>query len=230
MTRTLTSTADQVSTEVLWRRAFQGLPCWLGSGDGERVRLPLERWMGGPAASAADRAADEEMLSDCSGPTLDLGCGPGRLTALLTERGVRALGVDLSPTAVEMTISRGADALRRNIFAPLPGLGQWRHVLLADGNIGIAGDPLRVLRRAAALLAPGGVVIAEVEPPTSTSGIRVEQVRWETEALQGHWFDWARVGLDAVPTLAAQAGLRVESAGECDRRVFVRLRSPGGED
>lgn len=228
MTRVLTSTADQVSTEVLWRRACQGLPCWLGSGAGDRRALPLARWMGGASATAGDRAADDAMLADCSGPTLDLGCGPGRLTALLTGRGVRTLGVDLSPTAVEMTISRGADALRRNIFAPLPKFGQWQHVLLADGNIGIAGDPLRVLRRAAALLAPGGVVIAEVEPPAAASGIRVEQVRWETEVLQGHWFDWATVGLDAVPALAAQAGLRMARTVEVEGRVFVWLRARDG--
>ena len=46
----------------------------------------------------------------------------------------------------------GRPALRRDVFEPLPGTGRWQTVLLADGNVGLGGDPLRVLRRAAELL------------------------------------------------------------------------------
>lgn len=35
------------------------------------------------------------------GPVLDVGCGPGTVTAYLTERGLDASGVDLSPRMIE---------------------------------------------------------------------------------------------------------------------------------
>jgi SAM-dependent methyltransferase len=35
------------------------------------------------------------------GPVLDVGCGPGTVTAYLTDRGVNASGVDLSPRMIE---------------------------------------------------------------------------------------------------------------------------------
>lgn len=35
------------------------------------------------------------------GPVLDVGCGPGTVTAYLTDRGVTASGVDLSPRMIE---------------------------------------------------------------------------------------------------------------------------------
>ena len=54
--------------------------------------------------------------------------------------------------------------LRRDVFARVPGEGRWSHVLLADGNIGIGGDPLRLLERAAGLLAAGGTVLVETDP------------------------------------------------------------------
>ena len=97
-----------------------------------------------PTANSTMRFSDL-----CTGPTIDLGCGPGRLVARLVERGVPALGVDQSATAVGLARRSGAPALRRDVFEPLPGTGRWQTVLLADGNVGLGGDPWRVLRRAA---------------------------------------------------------------------------------
>ena len=97
--------------------------------------LPLRRWAGGITAG------DRFLLAHCEGPTIDLGCGPGRLTAELARRGVRTLGVDLSGEAVEAAAARSAPVLRADLFGPLPGEGHWRTALLADGNVGIGGAP-----------------------------------------------------------------------------------------
>ena len=138
-----------VTADTLFHRAAAGLPCWIGDSDGSRERLPTARWMGGSASSEEDRRADHAMISRCTGSTIDLGCGPGRLTEALARRGLSALGVDTSKAAVDLTIGRGGNAVLRDLFEPLPGTGTWSCVLLADGNIGIGGDPVRLLRRAA---------------------------------------------------------------------------------
>lgn len=229
MTRTIVTSADPVSIDTVFQRAGQGLLCWVASDGGVRRPVPMQRWMGTSAAASPDREADAAMLDQCTGLTIDLGCGPGRLTAALTARGVAAIGVDSSATAVAMTTSRGGKALHQNIFDPLPMVGHWAHVLLADGNIGIGADPERILRRAAELIARDGVVIAEVEPSAAAvTGIRIEQLRWETEELQGHWFDWATVGREAVPALAAAAGLQVTRTMELAQRCFVWLEPSDG--
>ncbi len=118
-----------------------GRQCWLELATGERITLPTERWRSEPSPG------DELLLAGCTGPTLDIGCGPGRLTAALLERGVPALGTDVSAVAVRLARAAGAVALRRDVFERQPGEGRWRHALLADGNIGIGGDPVRLLRR-----------------------------------------------------------------------------------
>src|SRR5690242_5511458 len=85
--------------------------------------------------TAPPDAVDDAVLDRCHGPTLDLGCGPGRLVAQLARRGVPALGVDVSHAAVRLGRAAGAAVLRRSVFDRLPGTGRWRHALLMDGNI-----------------------------------------------------------------------------------------------
>lgn len=211
-----------VTADTLFHRAAAGLPCWIGDSDGSRQQLPTARWMGGTASTPEDRRADQAMISRCTGPTIDLGCGPGRLTEALARRGVSALGVDTSKAAVDLTIGRGGNAVLRDLFEPLPDTGNWSCVLLADGNIGIGGDPVRLLRRAADLLAPDGAVIAEVDAP-SQYGIRNRTVRWETDTMVGDWFAWSSVSADATASIADAAGLQVVDVAPIDGRYFARM-------
>src|SRR5438552_2035276 len=84
--------------------------------DGTCIRLALERYLG-----PAD-AADERILDGLDGPVLDVGCGPGRHLRALARRGVFALGLDLSPVAVELAVGAGARAIVGNIFDELPDI------------------------------------------------------------------------------------------------------------
>ncbi|WP_338889471.1 class I SAM-dependent methyltransferase [Rhodococcus sovatensis] len=212
--------------DEVFRRGRAGLPSWINEHDGSRSVLPVSRWMGGTAATADDLRADAASIALCSGPTLDLGCGPGRLTEALLKVGVPALGVDASPVAVEITNERGGVAVVRDIFSALPGTGYWSHVLLADGNIGIGGDPTVLLRQACSLLRLGGTVIVEAEK-TVAAGVYRRSVRWETTEAVGEWFAWASVGMGAVYELASSVGLDVRRIIEVDERVFMELTMQG---
>ncbi len=213
-----------VTADEMFRRASAGLPCWMGRSDGTREQLPIARWMGGDASSVEDRVTDTSLLGYCSGPTLDLGCGPGRLTEGLVRRGVPALGVDTSREAVDMTVGRGGKAVLRDLFEPLPNAGDWSCVLLADGNIGIGGDPVRLLRRAAELIRLDGAVIAEVDGP-GAARVKAQTVRWETDTKVGEWFAWASVSVDATSDLACAAGLTVVDIAPIHGRYFARMEN-----
>nr|MBA3278816.1 class I SAM-dependent methyltransferase [Geodermatophilaceae bacterium] len=136
---------------------------------------------------------------------LDVGCGPGRLSAALTEAGISALGIDVSAAAVQMARQRGATALRRDVFSSVPGQGRWPNLLLADGNIGIGGDPVALLRRVETMLAPGGRAVVEVDPPGE--GVSCRMIRLEVDELVSSWFPWARVAAESIRDLAEQSGL-----------------------
>jgi SAM-dependent methyltransferase len=184
--------------------------------DDTTERLDLDRWRGDLDA------ADDALLARVDGPALDVGCGPGRLVGALTAAGVPALGLDIAAEAVRLTRARGAVALHGSVWGPVPG--GWSHALLADGNIGIGGDPERLLLRVRALLGSGGSVHVECAPPGRRSGPL--RARLEHRGRVGEWFPWAQLCVDDAPALAARVGLTVTSRWCVGSRWFVSLARP----
>ena len=185
------------------------------SGVGAPAPLDTSTWCA-PASEAEVR-----LLESIDDPVLDVGCGPGRMVTALAERGIPALGIDASPAATALAGSAGATVLCRSIFERLPGEGRWRSVLLLDGNIGIGGDPVRLLTRIASLLAAGGVALVEVEPPGQPT--RIGQALLETDHGPGPWFPWAWVSADDLHSIAAVADLQPVRWHRLDRRWIGAL-------
>lgn len=184
--------------------------------DGATRHLAVSRWV----AQASD--VDERVLARAGGPVLDIGCGPGRHVRALRARDIEVLGIDLSPVAIRLARRGGAaPVLVGDVFAPVPRAGWWQTALLLDGNLGIGGDPVALLRRLSALLTSGGRVLCETDPPGG--GLRRDPVRIEDDARHSGWFAWARVGADAIGDVAAEAGFLVAGRWEDGGRWFAEL-------
>jgi SAM-dependent methyltransferase len=197
-------------------------PLVLRDEDGTLRSLEPARWFGPPSDGECD------LLSALPGPILDVGCGPGRVVDTLGRRGVMALGVDPAPAAVRLARSKGCAVLQRSVFDRLPGEGRWATVLLLDGNVGIGGDPTRLLRRCRELLRPDdGTIIVEVEPPGTPA--RSFRARLERGAEAGPWFPWAVVGCDAMDNLANGAALSVSEIQHVEDRWLASLKYGGLE-
>lgn len=210
----MSNTQPMTTVEAL-DAAFAGQSCELVREDGLRRPLATHRWSG--PASPSDLTL---FVDRCTGRTLDVGCGPGRLTGALWQRGVDVLGVDTSPEAVRQTIARGAPALCRDVFADLPGASSWQHVLLADGNIGLGGRPDLLLQRVASLLSPDGTVLVEL---AGTGALSIHRgVHLRVGERDSGCFNWATVGVDAIADVADEAGLRVtELVSQAGRHVAI---------
>lgn len=205
----------------LYDLALLGERCMLRHVNGRVQELPIANWLGG---LGADHNFDSAVVALCEGRTLDLACGPGRLVCQLISRGIPALGVDWSAQAVKLALSRGAPIVNADIFGPLPDTGHWDTVLLADGNIGVGGDPLRLLARAGELLARRGRCIVEFD--TTPTGVSVDWVRLETSHSIGPWFRWASVGIGSAAALARRVGLEVDAVHHIGERVVAILTPP----
>lgn len=192
-------------------------PLALHRADGSRVVMDVGHWLG-PASGA-----DLPVLDRCRGPVLDIGCGPGRVTAALAERGIASLGIDITPLAVEFTRRRRVAALVRDVFAGLPGEGRWPTVLLLDGNVGIGGDVDELLARTFDLLRPGGRLIAEADPDDAVNERCLARFAVR-DTVTGPPFPWSFVGAPALRRQATAVGYRVEDDWSDRGRRFLSLR------
>jgi SAM-dependent methyltransferase len=185
------------------------------------MRMDAAQWCGHA------RPGDEVLLESCTASTLDVGCGPGRLVTALASRGVPALGIDISAEAITQARSRGAAARLCDVFREVPDAGWWGHVLLADGNIGIGGDPARLLRRCARLLRSGGSLLVELGAPGSGTWRRPVVLQHNGTCSPAFW--WAAVAEGDLEPIAAQAGLRVTHGTSIAGRWFAWLRPVANE-
>lgn len=200
---------DQSFSEV-FASALHGSPTVVVRSGEEPVALPVDRWR-----RAADDL-DRRLVELCVGPTIDIGCGPGRMTEALMLAGHLTLGIDVVEAAVTLTRLRGASAVRRDVFDRVPGEGRWCTALLADGNIGIGGEPVVLLRRVRQLLAPGGAVVVEVAGPGV--GLARGWAALESPGRRSRPFRWATLGVDDLATTAARAGFGVRDVHRLGER------------
>lgn len=169
---------------------------------------------------------DQRVLSRARGPVLDVGCGPGRMVAAAVGRGLPALGVDVSATAVGLARTAGLPVLRTSVFDLVPAAHLFATVLLLDGNIGIGGSPGQLLAHCCTLLGVGGNVVAEVdrEPEADRTFTGVLQA---SDGATSDPFPWAEVGQVALARHGRRAGLTMVDRWSDSGRTFVELQHGG---
>ncbi|CAM5228516.1 methyltransferase [Streptomyces xanthochromogenes] len=186
-----------------------------------RVKSPAEL---DPLSRGMLNVFAETVCTAGLGPVADLGCGPGKVTAYLAERGVPAFGMDLSPAMVEL--ARGAHPELRF------GVGSMTELPIEDDSLGgilayysTHHTPPALLPQVFAefhrTLAPGGCLML-------AGHVGAGQHLRPTQAYGGHPVSYESYLLppDRLAELLKRAGLAltarlVEEPGEGAERTFA---------
>lgn len=185
-------------------------------GETSSSTMDVGRWN----ADADD--ADLTLLRQVTGPVLDVGCGPGRMVRAAMDLGLVVLGVDVSPTAIEIAAEAGLPVLQRSVFDALPAEGRWQTALLVDGNIGIGGDVRALLSRCVELLTPTGEIVVELHSDAERSNTYTGRLV-DARGGESAFFPWAEIGLRPLVGIAGELGLALAQSWERDGRSFCRL-------
>lgn len=171
-----------------------------------------------PVSRSFLRAFAEIVLAESKGPVLDVGCGPGGLTAELAGHGLEMSGIDLSPRMIEHARSAHPE-LRFSVGSmtaldlPDAGLGG---VLAHFSTHHLPPEQLpAVFSEFHRVLAPGGHLLL------GTHIGQDEHLR-PAEGYGGHpvSYEWYLLPAERIITLLTDAGLT----------VTARLHQPNPKD
>ncbi len=152
---------------------------------------------------------EQQALKLAHGRVLDIGCGAGRHTLYLQDRGLRVTAIDAAPRLVELARERGVrDARVGNACGRLPFRdGEFDTVLLFGNNLGICGTVARFRRMLGELhriTSPRGCILATTRAPGTRTTQDLEYIRRNLErgrdagqtrlrlvwdGVEGDWFD-----------------------------------------
>lgn len=186
------------------------------------------------AAEPFDHEAD--LLRRTEGPVLDVGCGAGRMLLWLQQRGMAAVGIDVSPGAVEVCRTRGCADVRlidvMEARADALGEGAFRTAVVFGNNIGIGGTiegARELLWRLARAVAPSGHLlvagldITQTAEPQHLAYHRRNRaagrprgeivMRFEYEGGVGSWVRWFHPEPEELERIALEAGWTIVEIG-----------------
>ena len=119
-------------------------------------------------------AHQKKAIRLARGRVLDVGCGAGRVALHLQNKGLDAMGIDVSPLAIKVCKQRGLkNAKTMSITQVSSKLGIFDTIVMYGNNFGLMGSFKRarwLLRRFRAITAPDARIIAESNDPYPRPG------------------------------------------------------------
>ena len=177
---------------------------------------PIEDW----------EAYEREAIKLVKGRVLDIGCGAGRHSLYLQQRGHEVVAIDNSPGAVEVAKARGVLDVRLLALKDIsPILGLFDSVLMMCGNFGLfvnKEDARRELRKLNAMTTEDAVILADtVDPYPSQIGGRDDtaangdlaglvRIRISYSDKSTPWYDLLNVSREEMADVVEGTGWHIE--------------------
>jgi len=220
---------------------------------GESVHEVIERDDGyivvwnGPGAYFAEfddwQPAEREAMNFAFGKVLDIGCGAGRHALYLQHTGLKAMGIDVSPLALEVCEQRGLVNTRECPITEVnSNLGKFDTIIMMGNNFGLLANPRRarwLLRRFYSMTSQNGRLIAASNDPYKTDdedhlayhtrnrqrGRMSGQIRIRVRyrGIKDKWFDYLMVSKAEMEDILIGTGWQVREYIDSGNAQYIAV-------
>ena len=183
---------------------------------------------------------EQQAVAFAQGRVLDIGCGAGRHSLYLQQKGFDVTAIDNSPGAIEVCQLRG---LKNAFVRPIANVGEFapnsfETILMLGNNFGLFGDPNNaksLLETLSRITSPEARIIAETRNPYQTDskehleyhelnrqrGRMPGQIRMRVRygKTVGEWFDYLFVSPEEMEEIVAETAWRITD--------FIGTEEPG---
>jgi SAM-dependent methyltransferase len=196
-------------------------------------------WFAGDVAARYDKSTAgmpvepvvDFLLPRASGGALELAIGTGRIAVPLAERGIRVVGIDLSPDMVaelRRKTNKIPVAIGDMSTTKVDGTFSLAYVVYNSiNNVTSQDGQVEVFANAAAHLEPAGCFVVEVEVPNrqrlevfdlSDTHVGIDELDFDTQRLVSHHFslvdgEWRRLSVPFRSVSPAELDLMARLAG-----------------
>ena len=187
---------------------------------------------------------EKKAIKFAKGRILDVGCGAGRVSLFLQQKGFDATGIDNSPTAVEVSKRRG---LKKAMALPIEDIGTFKPdsfdtIIMFGNNFGLFGShqkAKRLLKRMHNITSKDAVILAESLDPYNTKDpvhlayhkLNRERgrmggqlrIRIRFRNFVGSWFDYLLVSRSELKEVLRGTGWRVKKFMGSRRPLYIAV-------
>jgi SAM-dependent methyltransferase len=205
------------------------------------------RTSAGPLAYFAEYSAwpphQQQAIQYVIGRVLDIGCGAGRHSLYLQQKGFDVLGVDASPLAIEVCQRRGLkQAQVRSITQVSAKLGKFDTILMLGNNFGLVGSPRRakwLLKRFQSMTSQQARLIVEsndIYQTTDPDHLAYQEFNRQRNRMPGQirmrvrykkymmpWFDYLMVSKDEMKAILAGTGWVVKQFIDSEKTIYAAV-------
>jgi len=173
---------------------------------------------------------EQKALAFAQGRVLDIGCGGGRHSIYLQEKGFNTLGTDISPLALKVCRLRG---LKKTKLVPIDKLNftseSFDTIVMMGNNFGLFANfkqAKRLLKRFHEITSEKGTIIADTRDPYKTTNLAhlayhkrnkskgrmggQVRIRVRYKNYIGKWFDYLLVSKEELQEILKQTGWKVK--------------------
>jgi len=192
---------------------------------------------------------EQRAIQFVKGRVLDVGCGAGRHSLYLQEKGFDVLGIDISPLAIKICRLRGLKKARvKSIEDVNFKRGSVDTIIMMGNNFGLFGDvkkARRLLRRFYRMTSEDALIIASSRDPYETNDdahlqyhrLNPERgrmsgqvkIRVRYEKYIGKWFDYLMVSREEMEQILLGTGWEIKeflnSEGPHYMAIIMKTRS-----